>query len=201
MGRSVADPERIGVYGGTFDPIHRTHIEIARAAMRHARLDRVIFVVAARPPHKRHEVFADAEDRFAMVRAALAGDPCFEASRIELDREGPSYTVDTLRALRAARPGAALFLIVGQDALLDLPKWRDPEAVLSAARLLVVPRPDASAPDPGILRGRYEFIPFPESPDSSTEIRARLQAGAPPGDEVPGPVADLIRARGLYAHR
>ncbi len=103
---------RVGVYGGTFDPIHRTHLEIAQAAMRHAALDQVIFVVAARPPHKRGEVFASAEDRLAMVEALVSVEPGMAASRMELDREGPSYTVDTLRDLQAAHPDAALYLIV-----------------------------------------------------------------------------------------
>jgi len=197
----VARPERIGVYGGTFDPIHRTHLDIARAAMRHAGLDRVVFVVAARPPHKRHDVFADAEDRYAMVCAALAGEAGLEASRVELDRDGPSYTADTLRALRAANPEAELHLIVGHDTLVDLPKWHEPDTVIGLAHLLVVPRPSSDTAAPEALAGRYDVIPFPESPDSSTEIRERLRAGMPPGAALPGAVAEVIRARGLYAHR
>jgi nicotinate-nucleotide adenylyltransferase len=197
----VARSERIGVYGGTFDPIHRTHLDIAAAAMRHAALDRVIFVVAARPPHKRHEVYAGAEDRYAMVCAALEGVPGFTASRIELDREGPSYTADTLRALHAAHPGAELYLIIGYDTLLDLPKWREPETVRGLAHLLVVPRPSTGALPPAGLEGAYDIVPFPQSADSSTEIRERLQAGGAPGVAVPEAVAALIAARGLYARR
>jgi nicotinate-nucleotide adenylyltransferase len=192
---------RVGVYGGTFDPIHRTHLEIAQAAMRHAALDQVIFVVAARPPHKRGEVFASAEDRLAMVEALVSVEPGMAASRMELDREGPSYTVDTLRDLQAAHPGAALYLIVGYDTLIDLPKWRDPQGVLERARLLVVPRPDAPEPVPAVLDGHFEFIPFPESTVSSTEIRERLAAGESVADCVPAPVVALIQERGLYAHR
>lgn len=192
---------RVGVYGGTFDPIHRTHLEIAQAAMRHAQLDKVIFVVAARPPHKRGGVFASAEDRLAMVEALVAQEPGMAVSRLELDREGPSYTVDTLRELQAEYPDAALYLIVGYDTLLDLPKWRDPQGVFDRARLLVVPRPEASEPVPAVLEGRFEFIPFSESAVSSTEIRERLAAGRGVGESVPPPVAAIIRERELYADR
>lgn len=197
----VSKIARVGVYGGTFDPIHQTHLDIAAAAMRHAALDRVIFVVAARPPHKRGGVFATAEDRLAMVEAMVATRPGMMASRVELDRAGPSYTVDTLRAIQAEYPGATLFLILGYDTLIDLPKWREPEGVLAAAKLLVVQRPDAPEPIPAVLAGHYEFIPFRESHISSTEIRERLAAGDSVADCVPDPVSAIIRERGLYADR
>lgn len=198
--------EHIGIFGGTFDPIHNTHCEIARAAILHAHLDRVFFVVSARPPHKL-EPSGDApsaspEDRYAMVQAALAGERRMTASRIELDRQGPSYTVDTLRAFRDEYPGAQLFLIVGQDALRDLPKWRDPRGILSLTRLLVVPRPGMTSDIDALLEGHYDWLPFSETPLSSSEIREHIAAGVPFGHLVPAAVEALIREKGIYrAHR
>ena len=193
----MGDPERIGVYGGTFDPIHRTHLDVARAAMQHAGLDRVIYVVAGTPPHKRRRVNASAEDRFAMVKAALAAEPAMEVSRIEVDREGPSYTVDTLRQLQAEHPGARLYLIVGSDSLADLPGWRDPEGIVTLARLLVVPRPGARPVVPPPLEGHVDIVPFAQSDTSSTWVRRNLgQRGW--ASELPDAVQDIIRAKGLY---
>lgn len=190
--------ERIGVYGGTFDPIHRTHLSIARTALAHAALDRVLFVVSACPPHKQDEVFAQAEDRFALVQAAVAGDPHMEACRIELDREGPSYTADTLAALHQIYPESALFLIVGYDSLLDIPRWYNPKGVLDHARLLVAPRPGIPAQVPKSVEDHYEMLPFTESEVSSTDIRARIAAALPVKDLLPEAVERLIRQKGLY---
>lgn len=189
---------RIGVYGGTFDPIHRTHLAIARAALDHAQLDRVLFVVSAAPPHKQADVYAGPEDRFQMVQAALADEPRMEVSRLELDRKGLSFTADTLRELQAAHPGAELFLIVGYDALLDIPNWHHPREILSHARLLAAPRPGARLPVPRDLAGRYEMLPFTESEVSSTEIRARIAAGQDARDLLPPAVERLIREKSLY---
>ena len=191
-------PERIGVFGGTFDPIHNAHLDIARTAREQARLDRVVFVVSARPPHKSGDTFASAEDRYAMLEAAVAGDDGFEPSRIELDREGPSYTVDTLRALARLHAGAALFLIIGLDSLLDLPKWKDPQGILALARLLAVPRPGLPKTIPSAFEGRYDMIRFPETLVSSTEVRERIFAGHVFGDLVPPLVEEMIRTRRLY---
>lgn len=197
----MSDARRIGVYGGTFDPIHQTHLDIAQAALIQAGLDRVLFVVSATPPHKRHLVHVSAEDRFALVQAALTrlGEPGFEASRIEIDRGGPSYTVDTLRALRAAHPDAELSLIIGADALVDLPRWHDPEGILTLAHLLVAPRP-GFAPEalPELLHGRYTMLGFTETPVSSTEVRAALARGDNPESLVPPGAAALVCEKGLY---
>ena len=193
------NPERIGVFGGTFDPIHNAHLDIARAAREQARLDRVIFVVSARPPHKSGDTFASAEDRYAMLEAAVASDDDgFEPSRIEMDREGPSYTVDTLRALARLHVGAALFLIIGLDSLLDLPKWKDPQGILALARVLAVPRPGLAKTIPAAFEGRYDLIRFRETLVSSTEVRERILAGSVFGDLVPPLVEEMIRTRRLY---
>lgn len=186
------------MFGGTFDPIHNTHIEIARAALTQARLDTVLFVVAAQPPHKRGEVIAAAEDRFAMAEAAAAAEPAFEASRIELDREGPSYTVDTLADLAGRWPNADFWLIIGQDSLVDFPQWRDPDAIRERARLLVAPRPGSDARIPAALAEHCQTLVFPASLLSSTEVRDRIARGASVGNIVPPRVLRIIEERGLY---
>lgn len=194
----MSNPDRIGVFGGTFDPIHNTHLDIARAALEHARLDRVVFVVSARPPHKKHGPFADAESRYNMVKAALEEEPLMEASRIELDRTGLSYTVDTLAEFQRAYPSSELFLIIGYDALADLPSWRSPETIVACARLLVVRRPGLCEPIPNQFASRSAFLPFDETGLSSTEVRRRIQAGEPFEELVPFCVARFIDEHGLY---
>lgn len=194
----MARPERIGVFGGTFDPIHNTHLSIARAAREQAELDRILFMVSARPPHKHGDVFAEAEDRFAMVEAAVAGEPGFEASRIEMDRRGPSFTIDTLRELECEHPGAELFLIIGHDSLLELPRWRDAEGIVARAGLIVAPRPDTNGAAPAPYADRRRMLRLPESPVSSTIVRDYLSQGLPVTDWVPEGVLRIIRARGLY---
>ncbi len=194
----MSDGERIGVFGGTFDPIHNTHIDIARTALMHARLDRVLFVVSARPPHKDGVPGASPEERMAMVVAAIEGEAVMEPCRLELDRPGPSYTCQTLAELAGLFPSAALFLVVGYDALLDLPKWRKPEAILARARLLVVPRPGERPRPSAMVDGRYELLPFKEMTLSSTEVRERIAAGEPFEHLVPPGVAQLIRERSIY---
>lgn len=194
----MSDPQRIGVYGGTFDPIHRTHVDIARAARDAAQLDRVLFMVAPEPPHKRGEVGTSADDRYAMVAIALADEPGLEASRIEFDRSGPSYTADTLRRLQADFPEAKLFLILGYDSIIDLPGWREPDAILARAHLLVVPRPGADAEVDPKLTGHYDELPFVPSSISSTAIRRRVAAGEVITQLVPPGVEAYIQKRDLY---
>ena len=195
--RSVSDGEQIGVLGGTFDPVHNGHIAIARAAREHAALDRVLFVVSARPPHKRSGPYASSEDRYAMVQAALEGQPGMAPSRLEVERDGPSYTVDTLKKLDALCPGAELYLILGMDSLCDLPKWRDMRGILQRASLLVVPRPGKWV-CPRELEGRFELLPMEEMDISSTEIRRRIFDGDSIDGLVPLAVEQMIRQQGIY---
>ncbi len=190
--------QRIGVLGGTFDPPHNAHCDIARAALDEWRLDRVLFVVAARPPHKSEGPYATPEERLAMVQAALAGEPRMEVCEIELERDGPSYTRDTLRELERLYPGADLFLIVGFDSLLDLPHWKDPQGILARARLLVVPRPGLPDAVPSNLDQGCDMLPFEKTTLSSTEVRKRIAAGEPFSNLVPHAVAKLIRRKGIY---
>lgn len=190
--------KRIGIFGGTFDPIHRTHIDIARTALREANLDRVVFVVSARPPHKHEATQATPEQRLAMVEAALAHEPSMEASAIEIHRSGPSYTAETLDILAQNFPDTDFYLILGMDALKDLPKWRSPERILERAHLLVVPR-DGEAPDvPEQLQGRFQLLPFEPSALSSTEIRQRAAAGDNLTQLVPPEAMDVILKEGIY---
>lgn len=193
----MSKPERIGIYGGTFDPIHNAHLLIARAAQQEAELDRVLFVVSARPPHKRATACASPEERYAMVEAAVADEPGLEPSRIEMDREGPSYTAETLRQLKARHPDADLFLIMGIDSLVDLPKWKDPQTILELAQLLVVPRPGEWKTPPE-LAGRYRLLEFARVPTSSTGVRQRIMEGEPLDTLVPASVKKFILEKGLY---
>jgi nicotinate-nucleotide adenylyltransferase len=189
--------QRIGVYGGTFDPVHYAHLDMARAALDTAELDRVLFVVSGRPPHKGHDSVAGAEDRFAMVAAALEDEPRMEASRIEIDRPGPSYMADTLAELLELHPGAELFLIIGMDALADLPHWNRPGEILDRAHLLAVPRPGNWELDP-VLDGHYTLLPFRETLLSSTGIRERMARDGRLEDLVPPGALRVMRERGLY---
>jgi len=133
-----------------------------------------------------------------MVQAAIAHEPGMEVSRIELDRGGLSYTVDTLTALHAEYPAASLFLIVGWDSLVDLLNWKDPRGILALARLLAVARPGMHTEAPLDFAGRYALLPFEETALSSTAVRERIVAGEPFDHLVPPAVADLIREKGIY---
>ena len=181
---------RIGVFGGTFDPVHVGHLAIAQAALEGARLDRVIFVPARRSPLKEREPAASAEDRLAMLEAATKNEPRFAVTRVELDRDGPSYTVDTLEALR--REGD-LHLILGSDALADLPRWRSPERIRELATILVARRPGAPEPD-----ARARAFDAPCLDISSRELRARAGRGLTLRYLVPDDVWRHIERRGLY---
>lgn len=193
---------RIGVFGGTFDPIHRTHVAIGRAALEYKRLDQVLFVLSADPPHKGGNAITPAETRYAMVEAALVDEPGLEPCDLELHREGPSYMADTLQTLRERYAGAELYLIIGQDSLVDLPKWYKTDVILQSARLLVLPRPDSGDTIPASLAGHYEFLPFEKSGLSSTEVRQRVREGGAVADCLPPAVSRIVAEKGLYhAHR
>jgi nicotinate-nucleotide adenylyltransferase len=183
---------RIGVFGGTFDPVHIGHLAIALAALESIPLDRVLFVPARRSPLKDRDPQASAEDRVAMLQAAIAHEPRFELSRIELERQGVSYTVDTLEALR---PRGELFLIVGSDALADLGRWRAPDRIRELATILVAARPGAPDPDPA--HGARAFD-APCLDISSRELRARAARGRSLRYLVPDAVWEHIDRRGLY---
>lgn len=196
--------ERLGVFGGTFDPPHAGHLVAADSALHAFQLQRVLFVPAGEPPHKAGQVCAGAEQRYEMVRLAIAGHPGFAVSRLELDRPGPSYTVDTLAALR--QDGRSLFFITGIDAVLELPGWRDPEGLLRLAEFVAVSRPGLSpgrltalrATLPAAARARIHHLPIPAVDVSSHDLRRRVRDGLPIRYLVPDPVAAYIARERLY---
>jgi nicotinate-nucleotide adenylyltransferase len=200
---------RWGILGGTFDPIHHGHLAIAEAAREELGLERVLFVPAGRPPHRAHAPGASAEDRAAMVGLAIADAPAFALSRLELDRAGPSYTVDTLTALAAGDDSgwAALDLrfILSAEAFAEFPTWHEAEHVLAMCRLVVLPREGHPAPDlPALvarlpaLEGRVTLLDGPRIRLSASEVRGRAAAGLSVRYLVPDAVAAYIADHRLY---
>lgn len=179
---------RVGIFGGTFDPVHVGHLAIANAALESVPLDRVVFVLARRSPLKERGPIAGETDRLAMLELAVAGEARFSVSRVELDREGPSYTVDTLAAFAGADD---LFLILGGDAVAELPRWKEPDRIAQLATLVVAERP--GAPE----RAAFVFD-APRLDISSRELRARAARGRSLRYLVPDPVWRYIEGRGLY---
>lgn len=188
---------RIGVMGGSFDPIHLGHLTAARAAAAQCDLDRVLFVPTGQAWHK-DAIVAPADLRCAMVQAAIADDPAFSLSRVDVDRPGPTYTVDTLADLRAQLGDAELFVILGADALAGFAGWRDPPGILRQARLLAVTRPGHPLDDPGLPPGAVTLVEMPEVPISSREVRARVARGDAITGLVPDAVARIISEHDLY---
>lgn len=192
--------ERIGVFGGTFDPIHLGHLVTAVNVRHELALERVLLVVANDPWQKAGTVGTRARDRLAMVEAAVAGVSGLEASAIEIERGGPSYTADTLGLLRERHPDAELFLVVGSDAAVGLPTWHRVDEVQALASLVVVSRPGAEGATPPHGWAHRELV-VPRLEVSSTDLRARFADGRPLDYLVPVAVQQLIRERGLYAAR
>ena len=188
--------ERIGVLGGTFDPVHVGHLVAAGDARWALHLDRVLLVVAGDPWQKRGQVAASARDRLALAEAAVADADGIEASAVEVDRTGPSVTADTLEELAA--PGREFFLLLGADAVANMPTWRRLDETRGLATVVVIERAgDAHAEPPG-GGWRYERLSIPRLDVSSSDIRRRLAAGRPVDGLLPVPVIREIRARGLY---
>lgn len=202
-------PGSIGVMGGAFDPIHVGHLAIAEEAREVLGIERVLFIPTGAPPHRDTAVVA-AEHRLAMTAAAIAANPGFELSRLEVDRPGPSFTLDTLSALahldQAAGRTANLVLILSAETFHDLPGWHEPRRILELARVAVAPRVGHITPDrlwltaqlPG-LEDRVTFLRGPRLGVSSTAIRERIAAGRSIRYLVPAPVVAYIGEHGLYA--
>ena len=190
--------QRIGLFGGTFDPPHVGHL-VTAINVRHALgLDRVILMVAGQPWQKEgSRSITPADDRFAMVEAAVADVAGLEASRLEIDRPGPSYTIDTLREVAALNPGAQIFTIFGHDAAAGFTTWHDHEKVAELCHLVVVDRPGETAPLPATFD--WLRVEVPHLDVSSSDLRARVLDGRPLDYLVTQPVLDIIRQRDLYA--
>ena len=190
---------RVGLFGGSFNPPHVGHLAVAEAARDEAALDHVLWMPAATPPHKRDDGLPAAEHRLAMTRLATAGHDAFAVSDLELRRAGVSYTVDTLRALRADHPDAEFLLLLGGDSLRQFHTWREPDAILDLAQPLVYPRSgsDLAAVDPS-LRRRAILLDRPLLDLSSTDVRGLLRAGRSARYLVPDAVLAYADEHGLY---
>lgn len=206
---SARPPAALGILGGTFDPIHIAHLAVAEEARESLGLDQVLFIPAGQPPHKPDQAVTPGEVRLAMIQLAIAGNPAFAASRMELDREGPSYTVDTLSALRAERAAAGasteLVFIVSAEAFAAFGTWREPRRVLELATIAVAPRdgfPDATRE--AVVRefpehaARVVFLDGPRLRLSASDLRERAAAGRSLRYLVPDAVAAHIEDHALY---
>lgn len=200
---------RVGVYGGTFDPIHLAHLVLADRAREHFKLDQVLFIPASSPPHKLGRQLTPGKQRLEMIELALAGNDDFAVSDIELRREGVSYTVLTLRDLHARHPDTDWSLLVGSDNLVDLGSWYEPAEIVRLAKVSVAARQGQESIDPEQLgadiprdeaqRIVERVVPLPRLDISSTEIRARVSAGLSIRYLVPSAVEIYIREHALYS--
>ncbi|HEY3215127.1 MAG TPA: nicotinate-nucleotide adenylyltransferase [Candidatus Eisenbacteria bacterium] len=194
--------ERIGLFGGTFDPPHLGHLTLAEWARERLALDRVVFIPAGRPPHKRGGRISSAAARLAMTRLAVRSNPGFRVSTVELEPGGPSFTVDTLRWFAVRAPGSRLYLLIGADSLDDLRRWHEPDQILKLAALAVAGRPGVGRRSRTWLRGRrVVWLGNPGLEVSSSLARQRARAGRSLRYLVPDAVAAFIERQGLYRRR
>ena len=190
--------KRIGLFGGSFDPVHNAHVALATTALEQLELDEVRWIPVGQPWQKTRRLAA-AADREAMVRLAIAGEPRFVLDRSELRRRGASFTLDTVRDFVAAEPGAQAFLILGQDQYSSLHTWRDWRELLALVTLAIANRPGALlAVNTQIARVEHQAVLLPMMDVSSTEVRRRVAAGESIASLVPDPVARYIEQRRLY---
>ena len=189
---------RIGLFGGTFDPVHLAHLALARAAVQSLALDELRWIPAGQPWQKARAI-TPAAHRQAMLHLALEGEPRFVLDPRELQRAGPSYTIDTVRALQAEQPGAILYLVIGADQFAGLHTWRDWRELISLVTLAVAARPGVPLQaDPEVQAAAREAVPLPPMDISATEIRRRVAAGEPIDHLVPAAVAGYIGQYALY---
>ena len=195
---------RLGLFGGTFDPPHLGHLSVAQEVGEQLSLDRILFLVAGLPPHKVGDVLSPPRIRVEMARAAVAGNPLFGVSEVELDREGPTFTVDTLRHFGAAHPDAELFFLLGADQLAEFHEWQDPKGIAGLATLVAVGRDGV---DPGYLPSvdlgtgeqlKFLSLPVTRMDLSSSDLRDRVKAGRSIQYLVPEAVRKLIETHRLY---
>lgn len=196
---------RVGVLGGTFDPPHVGHMWLATLAADALELDRVLFMPAAQPPHKREWPVSPATDRLLMTRLAIAGDDNFELCALEMERPGPSFTIESVEMLLTLYPDSRLFLVMAADSLAKIDTWREPDRLLDLVEWAVGPRPGSDLPPRAALRdrfgaaaGRIHLLDGPGLDVSASGIRRRVAAGQAIRYLVPRAVEDLISERGLY---
>jgi len=191
---------RVGVMGGTFDPIHHGHLVAGSEVAHHFGLDEVVFVPTGEPYQKDDRKVSPAEDRYLMTVIATASNPRFSVSRVDIDRPGPTYTIDTLRDLKdASGPHTDLYFITGADALANILTWHDVEALFSLAHFIGCTRPGHRLTGAGLPDGKVSLVEIPALAISSSECRHRVAAGEPVWYLVPDGVVQYIGKRGLYA--
>jgi nicotinate-nucleotide adenylyltransferase len=188
----------IALYGGSFDPVHKAHLELARTALENCDLESVIFVPAAQSPLKNSAALAEDSDRVEMLRLATTGEPRFDVDTCEIERGGTSYTVDTVKAYRAAHEGCRLYWIIGADQFELLAQWRSIEEIASMITFIVIRRPGHSIVESAVKGLRFVTIDAPLMPHSSTKIRASIAQGRSVVDLLPPAVEAFISSRGLY---
>jgi nicotinate-nucleotide adenylyltransferase len=199
MARAARPARRIGVMGGTFDPVHHGHLVAASEVAHNFALDEVIFVPTGQPYQKETRVVSPAEDRYLMTVIATASNPRFSVSRVDIDRPGPTYTIDTLRDLSAAGPADELFFITGADALAEILTWHDADELFTLAHFVGCTRPGHRLSGAGLPDDKVSLVEIPALAISSTECRARVAAGEPVWYLVPDGVVQYIAKRRLYA--
>ena len=190
--------KRLGVMGGTFDPIHHGHLVAASEVVSQFHLDEVVFVPTGQPWQKDRRPVSPAEDRYLMTVVATMSNPQFSVSRIDIDRKGPTYTTDTLRELRALHADADLFFITGADALSQIFSWRNAQELFDLAHFIGVTRPGHTLTDPGFPAGGVSLVEVPALAISSTDCRLRVSRGEPVWYLVPDEVVRYIDKRKLY---
>lgn len=204
--RLAGVPRRVGLLGGTFDPPHFGHLVLAMIAAERLDLDRVLFIPAGEPPHKRERPVSGATDRLLMTRLAIAGDPCFELSPLEVERPGISYTIDTVEQLAETYGDEVqLFLVMAVDSFTQIETWREPDRLLQLTEWVVGPRPGWPMPPRETLVERFgdrhvriHIVSGPGLAISSSELRARVAEGRSIRYLVPRAVEEHVTARGLY---
>ncbi|HRQ32335.1 MAG TPA: nicotinate-nucleotide adenylyltransferase [Anaerolineales bacterium] len=198
-------PQRIGLFGGTFDPPHLGHLILASEAQSQLELDRLLWILTPIPPHKLNQQITPTEHRLAMVNLAIGDNPLFELSRVELDRPGPHYTLNTIRLIAEQNPGAEIILIIGGDSLRDLPTWREPREIVAACHEIgVMKRPHENAvldelerDLPGI-RAKIHYVDTPLLEIASRELRNRIAEGRSVRYYLPTSVREYIEQKRLY---
>ncbi len=189
--------KQIGLFGGTFDPVHIGHLIVAQSVLEQLGLDTVLFIPSAHPPHKRTDIMFSPEERFSMLALAIQGNPHFHISDIEMNRRGPSYTIDTIRQIKSTMSGdTSLSFIIGRDNLFDISTWKEPRAIIEECRIIIADRPVSDGDSiPEWLMDSIELVRVPLIEISSSGIRARIRAGISIRYLVPDAALDIFEKK------